>query len=173
MKRKNKGITLIEMVAVIVVLGISVPVLLTMWSDVAWRSSRSEAMADAMFYAQQLMEEIKSRRFDENAVSPWSSNLGPDGEAYAAYDDVDDFNGYSETISGTPYNRCVTVDYVTLSGTTWTGNCSPSTPAGCTPPTCVAANRTNYKRIIVTVWRSDNIVSGVNLITMVSGYTSG
>lgn len=178
----NKGITLIEMVAVIVVLGTSIPFLMTMWSDTTWRSARSEALVDGSFYAQQLMEEIKTKRFDENSASPWSGSLGPDTSTVGLngtanetaigrdnWDDVDDFNGYT----GSPaagYNFCVTVDYISLSGTTWSGTCSPNSPTTCTKPTCTSANRTDYKRIIVRVWRTDNVLSDISLVTMVSGY---
>lgn len=149
-RRRIKGITLIEMVAVIVVLGISVPVLLTMWSDVAWRSSRSEAMADAMFYAQQLMEEIKSKTFDENTESPWSASLGPNGgESYPNYDDVDDFNGYSDS-PATNYSRSVVVDYIRLVGTAWQA-CGAVASCVALYGNCANCNECCYKRIRVTV----------------------
>lgn len=162
-----KGITLIEMVAVIVVLGLAIPALLTMWADVAWRSARSEAIADATFYAQELMEEIKSKKFEDPDQTPV---FGPEsGESgHSNYDDVDDFNGYSDS-PATGYNRCVTVDYVTLSGSNWTGNCGGE-PTNCTAPTCEPSEITDYKRIIVRVNRTDNLVSNVTLVTIVSGY---
>lgn len=166
----KKGITLIEMVVVIVVLGLSIPALLTMWADVAWRSARSEGIADAAFYAQALMEEIKSKSFDNNTEFPWSAPLGHEaGETYPNFDDADDFNNYTDTPT-TGYSRCVTVDYVTLSGTNWTGTCTPSNHTSCAAVNCVSADITDYKRIIVRVWRTDNLVSNVSLVAMVSGY---
>lgn len=162
---KAKGITLIEMVAVIVVLGVAIPPLLTMWADVAWRASRSEALADATFYAQELMEEIKSKRFVD-PEDPTNTALGSNGETYPNFDDIDDFNNYSVSISG--YNCCVTVDYLTLNGSVWQGNCNPNNPTTCTPATCVSANATDYKRVIVRVSRSDNLIRDITLITMVS-----
>jgi MSHA pilin protein MshD len=156
----NRGITLIEMVAVIVVLSLAIPALLTMWADVAWRSVRSEAIGDAAFYAQQLMEEIKSKRFDENDSSPWTSNLGPEpgetitGTGDSSFDDVDDYNGYSDN-PAIDYSRSCTVDYVELSDSTW--------QAATSPPT-------DFKRIRVAVWRTDNLVSDVSLVTIVSAY---
>jgi type II secretory pathway pseudopilin PulG len=157
--RGAKGLTIIELVTVIVVLGLAIPPLLTSWANIAWRSVRSESLADATFYAQALMEEIKSKRFDENTSSPWTSPLGPEpGESRAgigasAYDDVDDFNGCSDS-PATRYNRSATVDYAALSGTTWQNS----------------GSITNFKRIAVTVSRSDGLAKDVNLVTIVAAY---
>ena len=159
MIRDNKGLSLIEVVMVIVVLGIAIPPLLTMWANVAWRSTRSESLADALFYAQELMEEIKTKRFDEKTVSPWSVTLGPDtstkgldgisdetASAKNNWDDVDDFNGYADS-PATGYNRSAAVGYVTLSATTWQNS----------------ASSTDYKRITV-------LVKDVSLVTIASVY---
>jgi type II secretory pathway pseudopilin PulG len=59
----QSGITLIEMIAVIVVVGLAIPAILLMWQDLSFRSGRAEVIAQATFYAQELMEEIKSKRF--------------------------------------------------------------------------------------------------------------
>lgn len=142
------------MVAVILVLGLTIPVLLTMWADVSWRSARSEQLADATFYAQQLMEEIKSKKFVD-PEDPTNTALGPNGEIYPLFDDVDDFNGCADSSVTTPasgFTRSGVVDYVTLSGTTWI-------PSGSSTP---------YKRITVSVSRTDNLVSDVSLVTIVS-----
>ena len=110
---KNGGLTIIELVVVIVVLGLAIPPLLTSWANIGWRSVRSESLADATFYVQALMEEIKSKSFDENSSSPWSSSLGPEsgesrtGTGASAYDDVDDYiisNGPLPNASG--YTSC-------------------------------------------------------------------
>lgn len=175
---REKGITLIEMTVVIVVLGISIPVLLNMWSQVAWNSSRSEATADAAFYAQQLMEEIRSKRFDEEAGYPWTASLGPDTTTKGLdgtnnetltgssnWDDIDDFNGYSDT-PATGYTRSVTVSYFRLNASAWQ-SCSV---ASCVAPSnCTNCNECCYKRIQVKVSRA-NLASDVSLVTIVSGY---
>lgn len=165
----RKGLTLIEMVSIIVVLGLAIPVLLTMWADVAWRSSRSEVVSDAIFYAQQLMEEIRSKDYDENPTEPWTNpgNLGTDGEAYPNFDDVDDFDGYADT-PVTGYSRSASVEYVNLSGSNWQTcaafvNCVAKTD-------CSPCSQCCFKRITVNVWRTDNLVRDIKLITIVSGY---
>lgn len=150
----SKGLTIIEMVVVIVVLGLAIPPLLTMWADVAWRSSRSELLADSTFYAQQLMEEIKSKNFVD-PEQPSDTTLGPNGtETYPNYDDVDDFNGRTDNpVAG--YTRSVTVDYISLSGgSSWQ----------------TSGTATDYKRIIVTVSRSSGSALPVSLTAMVSAH---
>ena len=158
---KNGGLTIIELVVVIVVLGLAIPPLLTSWANIGWRSARSESLADATFYAQTLMEEIKSKRFDENTSSPWSSSLGPESGENSnnkdSFDDADDFLGCADTRVTTPatsYNRFAAVGYVSLSGTTWQDSGSV----------------TNFKRITVTVSRADGLAKDVNLVTIVAAY---
>jgi hypothetical protein len=72
--------------------------------------------------AQQFIEEAKSRRFDEviiPATMPGSltaaGSLGVEGEAYPAFDDVDDFaaiNADTLFVSGIDFIATVDVDYV-------------------------------------------------------------
>jgi type II secretory pathway pseudopilin PulG len=170
-----KGITLIEMIMVIIVLGIAIPALLRSWADVSWRSVRSEALADSTFFAQAMMEEIESKQFDENISSPWSAPLGPEGgesregSGNAGFDDVDDYNEYSD-VPAAGYTRCVTVDYVALSGTTWEGTCAPSFPSGCAAPVCSSSDTTAFKRIIVRVSRNDGIIRDVHLTALKGAY---
>lgn len=146
----KKGVNLIEMTAVIVVLSVSVPVLLTMWADVAWRSSQSESISDAAFYAQELMEEIKSKAFVD-PDEPGVTALGPNGETYPNLDDVDDFNGYLDN-PGTGYIRSVIVDYVALNGSLWQNSGAP----------------TDFKRIKVSISRNDNLITDSSLVAIVS-----
>lgn len=177
MIRKHRGMTLIELVIVIVILGVSIPVLLRMWADVGWRSSRSEMIADATFYAQQLMEEIKSKRFDENEDSPWTSsaNFGPDsGESSAdkdTFDDIDDFAGCTDTEVTTPaskFSRSVAIEYYRLNASTWEACGGAVVCSNVTD--CTNCNECCYKRIVVTVSHSDNLVKDVKLATLVTGY---
>ena len=163
-----KAITLIEMVAIIAVVGLAIPPLMLMWQDLSYRSARATAISQATFYAQELMEEIKSKDFVD-PDDPTNPALGPNGETYPNFDDVDDFNGYSENpISDAPgYNRCVTVDYADLSESTWAGNCSPPNPADCNPPTCNPEDATDYKRIRVLV---SHRFGDSSLVTIVSGF---
>jgi MSHA pilin protein MshD len=161
MKKPNtKGITLIEMVIIISVLGVAIPGLLKNWADVSWRSVGSELLADATFYARGLLEEIQSKNFDEKtAPNPsWSTTLGADtGETSSSlFDDVDDFNGYSD-LPGGGFTRTVAVAYILLSGSSWVD----ATPA---------QSPTDYKRVTVTVAHNNNFVKSIQLQTIVSYY---
>ncbi|MFH0790598.1 MAG: type II secretion system protein [Candidatus Omnitrophota bacterium] len=178
----KKGITLIEMVTVIVVLAVSIPILLTTWADIAWRSSRSEVLADAAFYAQELMEEIKTRRYDEMTVSPWTSAANFGSEAGEnrnnknTFDDIDDFVTSGPASCTDPsvltpaggYTRSVSVDYVRLNLSTWE-SCGSLLACGAAT-TCTGCNECCYKRITVTVSRTDNLVRNVNLVTIMSAH---
>jgi prepilin-type N-terminal cleavage/methylation domain-containing protein len=169
------GMTLIELIAALVVAGIAIPVLLTMWSTISWQTVRSEGMADSLFYAQGLMEEVTTKLFDENSEDPWSSSLGVDaGENRAnatTFNDTDDFVGTTDPRITTPalaYNRWVSVEYVLLNATkSWI----PCGAVVCgSVDNCTACNECCYKRITVNVNRTDNIPVNVSLATIVAGY---
>jgi len=152
---RRKSFTLVEIIAVIVILSLAIPTLLMMFTQANLNSITTESVSKASYYAEALMEEIRSKRFDENDNSPWSNSLGPDsGEVSRSdYDDVDDYNGYKDSpLSG--YTRSVSVGYVKLNGTRWQSSSS----------------RTDYKRVDVSVSRDDKIFGPVNLIVLVSGY---
>ncbi|MBU1006299.1 MAG: type II secretion system GspH family protein [Candidatus Omnitrophica bacterium] len=114
--KQESGITLIEIVMVMVLIGLVVPPLLGMFSDVTKKSAQAELISTANSLARSLLEEIVSKEYDENGSSPWSNPLGPDsGESSRNnYDDMDDFDGFSESsISGFPgFSRTAVVYYV-------------------------------------------------------------
>jgi len=155
--RKNTGMSLIEMIVAIVVVGLAVPALTRNWVDVTLRSARSEAMADSVFYGQQLMEEITAKRFDEELNPPWTpkAQFGPDsGETSKdEFDDVDDFDGYANTTAD-GFTRAVRVDYVGLTGTVWNQ----------------VGTESEFKRIQVSVSKSRVGVQNVTMATIVGRY---
>ncbi len=117
----TSGMTIIEMVMVIVVLAIAIPPLLNMFSEVGINSVQAEFQNTASLIGQSYMEEIISKKFDETLVNdplasaPWSDPLGSDGgESRSSYDDVDDFDGYTEdpVANYTGFSTSVTVYYV-------------------------------------------------------------
>ncbi len=174
---KRRGFTLIEMVVVILVLALAIPALLRLLGEAGWQSGRTEALADATFYAQRLMEVIRSKNYDNNAFPFFtnSANLGPDASETCAgldtgsctYNDIDDFNGYTVSPGG-GYTYNVTVTYALLSGTTWT-DCA--TPVTCTAVTdCTTCAQCCYKRIDIKVSRNDNLVKNVELVSIDSYY---
>lgn len=143
--------TLIEMLVIIVVIGMAVPAMLTNFASLSLRAIRSEAVADAVFHAEQLMEEITARPFvdpddKENTL------IGPNsGESYQDFDDIDDYNGYPR-ISGA-YTMSAAVSYVTLNTAKWVE--SPNT--------------TDFKRVRVTVKNDRNMVN-MTVETIISPY---
>jgi MSHA pilin protein MshD len=157
----NRGLTLIEIVIAIVVIGLTVPVLTRNWFDVTRSSVRSETLYDAVSYGEQLMEEIKSKRFDEQLEPPWTpanlfgarrSNEGNEATR-ALYDDVDDYDGLNETLSS-GLRGAVRVEYVNMTGSAWQ---------------TVAGDETDFKRVTVTVSRN-TLLTNTTLSTIVGRY---
>jgi len=73
-------------------------------SDNDSASLMNEAVIYASGYSQSLMDEIQTKAFDEKTkstsvtkVDSLSLVLGPDGETYAQFDDIDDYHGYAHT----------------------------------------------------------------------------
>jgi type II secretory pathway pseudopilin PulG len=174
---KENGISLVELVATLVVAGIAIPVLMNMWATISWRAVGSENTADATSYARALMEEIRSKRFDQNTNSPWTNpaNLGVDpGENRAdsrTFNDMDDYINTTDPIVTSPaagYIRSVSVDYVLPDGTNaWTA----SVPIACgSVGNCTTQGECCYKRITVNIWRADRMPGNVTLTTIMSVY---
>lgn len=100
------GVTLIELIASIVVLGVVLTMLSTVYLSMPGRSAEPVMQIRAAELAQALMDEILSKRFDENAPiggvptcldssnCTLRANFGADtGElSRVDYDDVDDYN---------------------------------------------------------------------------------
>jgi type II secretory pathway pseudopilin PulG len=155
-----KGITLIELVIAIVIVGIAIPVLVRNWADVTVRSVQSESMSDAAFYAQQMMEEIVSKRFDERTEPEWTAAnfFGArradesDETNRDRYDDIDDFANFTEPLSR-GFRSLVIVEYANLTGATWQA---------------VASGTTDFKRVTVRISR--NNMPDAALVTVVGRY---
>jgi len=98
----NKGFTFIEIIMVIVVLGIIMPGVMLYFIQGVSDSAAAQRRTTAIFLAEGLMEEIKSKSWDEtagiNSTCSNASAIGPDpAENRSSYDDVDDFNGIDNT----------------------------------------------------------------------------
>lgn len=171
--KNKKGFTLIELVIIIVIVALAIPPLMKMVSEGTQKSGDSELVSTATILAQDLMEEIKSKRWDEN--SPITGGtivdasktypLGAEEASRTGYDDVDDYDGLANNppndAHGNPINdytgftRSVNVIYVAEA------NLNTDNP-GVLPNPPVESD---YKRIDVTVsWSTGSI----NLVTVVS-----
>ncbi len=117
-------------------------------------ASQNDAMLQHEFeyfaasLAQGYLEEAKQMAFDQNVVNntPGSlpsgftgaGSLGPGGgESYGTFDDVDDFNGHSETISSGPG------DFIVNVGVGYVNEA--------TPDSTMASTKSFYKKMTVTV----------------------
>lgn len=168
-QRNDDGFTLIEILMIVVVVSIALPTLFLMLGQSVSQRVRAELETDATQVAQAMMEEIKSKKWDENSPIPagmYTAIPAPEaGETHPLcnglpvpvnfYDDVDDYNGYSEqcTWDMTRYTTSATVCYVD--------------PADLN--TCLAlAVFSDYKKIVVTV--SNVTLGAVELVTVVTNY---
>jgi prepilin-type N-terminal cleavage/methylation domain-containing protein len=158
--RQSKGFSLIELCIAIVIIAVGVVVIMQIYANGMISSVNSELYSVGAELGKGLIEEIKSKRFDENfdnngttSFTP-ASSLGPEaGETEKnTFDDVDDFNGWQETPGGYPgYSLSVSVFYTQEADLN-----------------AISTVITNYKRINLTV--SKNGISDINLSTMAVGW---
>ena len=161
----NKGFSLVETIMIIVLVAVAIPAIVMMMGQSSKQSGaqsvQPELRITASNLAQGMMEEIRSKRWDELAGSAQSGVLGPEGgESRTActgipntFDDIDDYNGLNENCpyGGVIYNTTVFVCYVDQADLN----------------TCVAGTR-SYKRIIVTV--SNTLFGTVELVSVMTDY---
>lgn len=163
----SRGFSLVELMIAIVLLGFIVFSLLKLFADASVLSVNPDYRNTQVMLAQELVEEIRSRRFDELSAKDgngnWSTTLGVNtGETSSdssTFDDVDDYNGYSQTMTApfAGFTRSVTVSYV-ATGALNTPLAIPSpAPNDWTP---------DYKRVTVTV--SQASVPNIQLVTLIS-----
>ncbi len=168
----KKGFTLIEVVMVIVLLGIIMPGIMFYFIQGVKDSAIPQRRTTAIFLAEALMEEIKSKRWDEviaiNSTCSNATAIGFDGvetsATRATWNDIDDFNNLDNTppkdsqnnpMTNYPgYRQQVKVEYVTAA------DLNPAVPLVVPPYTC-------YKRIKVDITdtTSNETISLVSLMT--------
>lgn len=127
------GATLIELVVTIVLMSIALVTLALTVSLSAGKSADSMVQVKAVELAQSYIEEILTKRFDENtpiggippcsAASTACGVVGIEGEVRATFDDVDDYHNLNESppkdSSGIDrsnyagYSVLITVQYMT------------------------------------------------------------
>ncbi|MEE8282053.1 MAG: hypothetical protein V3R47_00865, partial [candidate division NC10 bacterium] len=149
--RNQRGITLIDLILVIVLLALAIPPMVMLLIQGTRQSTFGVTMTRANGLGSTLLEEIRSKRWDENGGAA-SATLGPEtGETRATYDDVDDFHGLNDSppedslgtdmAGSTGFRQQVSVCYVDPDAT------PPPPPLD----TCLGSGTSNYKRITVTV----------------------
>lgn len=177
--KNEQGFTLLELILCIVILAVGLTGVLSYFTQGMRNSSYAQNIAIATILAQDLMEEIKSKCWDQTAttVSPCSgavtpSAIGPDGvETRATYNDVDDFNGLSNSPPKNSQNVLMPNPYNNMTVNTFTQTVSVCYVAAGTLNTCIVSPGTsNFKRIAVTIsWGS---VTGdqVQLVSVVTNH---
>lgn len=127
---RDRGFTLIELVMFIIIVGIAVSAVTLQFSQNVRHSADPLLRQQAITIAHTYLDEITSKRWDENtpdgggsATPGPSAAMGPDaGEVTRSdYDDVDDYQGLSETPT-VGFTVTITVTH----GTAWQDN--PSAP---------------------------------------------
>jgi MSHA pilin protein MshD len=98
--RRDRGFTLAEALIASVVLAAGVIGISSSIGASYQQTKATEHMATSVALARELMEEISSKPFDD---PNGASSLGPEtGEtSRSLYDNVDDYNGYSDTTDST------------------------------------------------------------------------
>ncbi|MGH1462347.1 MAG: prepilin-type N-terminal cleavage/methylation domain-containing protein [Neptuniibacter sp.] len=115
----EKGFSLVEVIITIVIIGIALVAAIASWGNIARHSADVMWQTKVAYLGQAYLEEILSRRFDENtpigggSCSPFCSDEGSefgvtggapftskDGESRENFDDVDDYDGISENAVG-------------------------------------------------------------------------
>lgn len=163
----KKGFTLIEVVMVIVILGIMLPGIMLYFIQGVKNSVDSQRRTTAIFLAEGLMEEIKSKRWDQVAViDATCSNASlvfNDGEARNAYNDIDDFNGMNNTPSPVNSQGTVMINYPGFQQQVTVSYVNPA------DLTTAVAGPTCYKRILVTI-TDTGINETVSLVSLMTSY---
>ncbi len=148
-RRGCQGTTLIEAVTAILVLGVAIPPLVGLFTEVASHSADATYQTVGLGYAEALMEEIVSKEFEDPDGAQGS--FGTEEAGRSGYDDIDDYDGFSNSppqrLDGTSlddyggFTRSVVVENVLDTDP------DPSSPEG--------DGSTALKRIRVTVsWTS-------------------
>jgi len=103
------GFTLIEIIVTIAVLAVAFTTLVVVFNPAVTQASSPIVDLRAAEIGQAYLEEILGKRFDENSINgstqrcgdgtaaACSTSLQSDGEARPNFDDVDDFNGLTES----------------------------------------------------------------------------
>ena len=110
----QSGVSFIELLIVIVLLSLAFGALMKVFTTSTDITAEAEIRTIQATLANDSMNKIRSKRFDEHFTEEWSTTLGPEEILSSDYDDVDDFDGFSEpAVSGFPhYSRSASVTYV-------------------------------------------------------------
>lgn len=122
--KAKRGFTLIELIVGMLVFSIAVVLLTSVLFPQSDHAAQTLQRVRAAELAQSVMNEIWGKAYDDNTPiggvpaacnppdSPCSDNIGPEvGEGRNDFDDVDDYDGMTETASQLNSNRTYEDDY--------------------------------------------------------------
>ena len=89
----KSGMSLIEIIIGIIFLGVAFVGTLYAIRAIQREAYLMEALIRGTSFGNSIMEVVRSNRFDENLIAPWSDPLGPEEAQVTDYDDVDDYYG--------------------------------------------------------------------------------
>ena len=136
LKQTYHGFSLVEVLIVLLLLSGGFIILLQALNTGKTMRAKSELLTIQAVLLNDKVQEIRSRKFDENTTSPWSTTLGIEsGETFR--DDLDDYHLFalSEYPNQTAFGCSVKVAYVQSSSGFHTAVTGP----------------TDYKRIMIEI----------------------
>lgn len=103
--QRQRGVTLVELIITIVIIGIAMSALVSALTTGISRSAQPMLEGKALELSQAYLDEIQAMRFDDQspigggAVLAASSpcTITAEGQTRALFDDVDDYNGINDT----------------------------------------------------------------------------
>lgn len=92
-KQYNSGFTLIEVLIVLILLSGGFMILLQALNTGKFMNTKAEVLTQQAVLLNNTIQEIRSRRFDENTTAPWSTSLGLDNStnAHLSFDGANDY----------------------------------------------------------------------------------
>ncbi len=163
---RNAGFALVEALLALLILGVSLPLIIGLFSSGAREPAISRDETRALFLCQELMDGVLTRKWDEKTtpagkvVNPSVIGLdaGENAGDRSAWDDVDDYDGLADAsirdlagnlIPGMEgFSSTVAVDYV----------CPDKDNPDFDVPLAKDAG-TDFKKVTVTVRRGDGAVA--------------
>ena len=167
--RNARGVTLVELIILLVVASIAIPGLMVLFIEGVENSALAQLDTVSAGLAQELMEEIKAKRWNEDCCAALlgaevgESRCNPTIIGCAPFDDVDDYDGLNNNPPEDPhgtampgfaaYTQQVSVCYVAEIAPVSGGG------AGADAGAC-GVSTTPYKKITVTItWGAGNQVT--------------